>query len=104
MSVYGEWKTATISINTSESAVVDLGRDYDFVSLQIPSIASCKLHLKVADRDGGTFYDLGKDTTTNEESFNRADVWRLGGWRFIKIVSSVGQPSAVSIKIRGMRY
>lgn len=104
MSVYGEWETASISANQNESAVVDLGRDYDFVSLQIPSITACKLHLKVAEREGGSFYDLGKDTTTNEESFNRADVWRLGGWRFIKIVSSVVQPSAVSIKIRGMRY
>ena len=104
MSVYGKWQTATISANQTESAVVDLGREYDYVSLQIPGMTACKLHLKVAEKTGDTFYDLGKDTTTNEESFNRADVWRLGGWRFVKLVSSVAQPAAVSIKICGMRY
>ena len=104
MSVYGEWKTATISADSNLSAAVDLGREYDYLSLTIPSIATCKLYLKVSETTGGTYYDLGKDTTTNEETFNRADVWRLGGWRFIKIASSEVQPNTVAIRVCGMRY
>lgn len=104
MSVYGMWKTATISANQTVSSVVDLGRDYDYVSVEIPSMDTCKLYLRVSEIEGGTYYDLGKDTTTNEENFGRADVWRLGGWRFIKIVATQPQTSSKAIRVRGMRY
>jgi len=104
MSVYGAWVAATISSGTSSSAAVDLGREYDYLSVQIPGMDSCKLYLQVAEQVGGTYYDLGKETTTNEETFNRADVWRLGGWRFVKVVATAVQSGDRSIRICGMRY
>lgn len=104
MSVYGEWKAATISSGASISSEVDLGRDYDYLSVEIPGMDVCKLYLQVAEISGGTFYDLGKDTTTNEEQFNRADVWRVGGWRYVKVVATKTQNAERLIRIRGMRY
>jgi len=104
MSVYGDWKNATISAGGTITSAINLGRDYDYVSLQIPSMTPCKLSLRVAEMEGGTYYSLGSDTTTDEETFNRADVWRLGGYQFIKIVASKPQMGSVTIRVRGMRY
>jgi len=103
MSVYGEWKDVTISANGNTTSAIDLGREYDYLSVIIPSMRACKLQLQVAEKVGETYYDLG-NATTDEEGFNRADVWRLGGYRFIKIKSSVAQPNAVTIRCCGMRY
>ena len=105
MSVYGSWQATTISVGASVSAAADLGREYDYLSVQIPAVSdACKLYLQVAERLGGTYYDLGKETTTNEESFGRADVWRLGGYRFIKVASTKSQSSDWPIRVCGMRY
>jgi len=104
MSVYGQWQAATIAAGAASSSVIDLGREYDYLSVQIPAMDSCKLHLQVSEKSGGSFFDLGKETTTNEETFNRADVWRLGGWRFIKVLSTVTQTQERLIRVCGMRY
>lgn len=104
MSIFGQWVAATIAAGAAESAVVDLGREYDYLSIQIPGMDACKLYLKVAETVGGTFYELGKETTTEVETFNRADVWRLGGWRFVKVVASQPQTGQRLIRICGMRY
>lgn len=104
MSVYGTPIAATISSGASSSAAIDLGREYDFLSVQIPVMDECKLYLKVAERLGGAYYDLGKETTTNSETFGRADVWRLGGWRFIKVVATEPQHEDRLIRVFGMRY
>ncbi len=104
MSVYGTWTTATIAASASSSAAIDLGREYDFLSVQIPEMDTCRLYLQVAERLGSTYYDLGKESTTNEEDFNRADVWRLGGWRYIKVVASNPQTAERLVRVCGMRY
>jgi len=104
MSVYGQWKAATIAAGATKSAAIDLDREYDYLSIQIPAMDECKLYLQVAETTGGTYYDLGKDTTTDEEIFNRADVWRLGGYRFIKVVATTGQTAERLIRVCGMRY
>lgn len=104
MSIYGSWVSATILAGASSSSAVDVGRDYDYLSVELPGMTACKLYLKVAETLAGTYYDLGKDTTTDLENFGRADVWRLGGWRWIKVVSTVAQEGEVLIRVRGMRY
>lgn len=104
MSVYGEWRAAPIAASASKSDAIDLGREYDYLSVQLPTMEKCKLHLEVAERVGGTYYKLGNDVSTDEETYGRADVWRLGGFRFIKVVSSRPQSSTVAIRICGMRY
>jgi len=104
MSQYSEWKAATIEDGETESAEVDLGRDYDYLEVQIPTITSGTLSLKVAEKTGGSFRSLGNSITTSAGTHNYHDVWGLGGWQFIKVVSSAEQGDDRLIRVRGMRY
>jgi len=100
--VYGNPQDATISAGNVETSAIDLGREYEDLCLTIPAMDLCKLSLRVSTQLGGTYYDLG-DATTNEETFNRAAIWKLGGWRFIKIVASNTQNADRAIKVYGSR-
>ncbi len=102
MSTYGEWKAA--SITTTDSDEVDLGRDYDFLEIQIPALASCTIKIKVAEKTGGTFRDLGDGITTAAGTHNYHDVFKLGGYQFIKVIASADQTTARLIRVRGMRF
>lgn len=105
MSVYGEWKAATIEADGTSSAEVDLGRDYDFLEIQIPTLISGTLKIQVAEKTSGDFYDLGDGVTTGAGTHNYADVFKLGGYQFIKVVSSATQTTSDRlIRVRGMRY
>jgi len=105
MSLYGDWKAATIPLNGTSSAEVDLGRDYDYLEIQIPTLISCTIKLQVAEKSEGTFRDLGDSITTDAGTHNYHDVFYLGGWQFIKVVSSVTQTASDKlIRVRGMRY
>ena len=106
MSSFGSWMNASISAGATDTGEIDLGGLYDYLVLLIPGMDTCKLSLKVAEKtteQGGSYYELGQDVKTDEESFNRADVWRLGGFRHIKIVASKAQSAARTIRIRGWR-
>ena len=101
MSIYGEWKTATVTTPATESAAVDLGRDFDFLEIVIPTITACAVGLQVS-KDNSTFKALGDGITTGAGTHNYSDVFKLGGWQFIKVTVSVGQTA--SFLVRGMRY
>ncbi len=104
MSVFGTWTAATIASGAMVSAAIDLGRDYDKLALEIPQMTNCKMYLKVAETLGGTYYDLGLDTMTEEGMFNRADIWELGGWRYVKVCCTVPQGAERLVRIKGERY
>ncbi len=103
MSVYGEWIAATIANGQTSSAAIDLGRDYDYVEVQIPTLTSCTLKMTVAEMTGGTYRDLGEGVTTATTTGAYSDVWNLGGYRFIKVVSSGAQGAERLIRVRGSR-
>jgi len=101
---YGEWLAATIAKSASSSAEVNLGKEFDFLEIQIPTIDSATIKIQVAETSGGTFYDLGAGVTTPSGTHNYADVFNLGGYQFIKVVASAAQTTAaVAIRVRGMR-
>lgn len=104
MSLYGEWRAATIALDGTSSAEVNLGRDYDYLEIQIPTLTSGTIKLQVAEKTGGTFYDLGDGVTTASGTHNYADVFRLGGYQFIKVVASASQSAQRLIRARGMRF
>jgi len=104
MSLYGEWLAATIANSGTSSAEVDLNRDFDFMEIQIPTVTSCTFKVQVAEKTGGTFRDLGDGVTTDTTTGAYHDVWKLGGYQFIKIVSSAAQGAERLIRVRGMRY
>ena len=106
MNTFGSWMDATIAAGDIDTGEIDLQNQYDYLDLLIPGMSACKLSLKVAEKttaQGGIYYELGQGVTTEEESFNRADVWRLGRFQFIKIVASKAVDSAKVIRIRGWR-
>ena len=105
MSIYGLWKAATIASSGSSSTEVDLGRDYDFLEIQIPTLDSATtIKVQVAELTGGTFRDLGDGITTGAGTHNYNDVFSLGGWQYIKIVADNTQDAERLIRVRGMRY
>ena len=105
MSWNGGWQAATIADEGTSSDEVDLGRPCDLLEIQIPTIDSGTIKIQVAESSGGTFLDLGDGLTTPSGTHNYADVFKLGGYQFIKVVSSVTQSTAeVLIRVRGWRY
>jgi hypothetical protein len=99
-----EPQTATIAISGTESGEVDLKSSCDLVRVQLPTLTSCQVYVKVALNTGGTFQELGDgsnrtDTTTGAYS----TTFKLGGWRYVKICTSAAQAAARTIELQGMR-
>lgn len=102
MSLPGSWIAATIANGGTSSSVVDLGRVYDFLGVELPTLTSCTLKLQAAETLAGTYRDLGDSITTDTTTGARKDVWKLGGWQYIKVVSSAEQGGERLIRVRGM--
>jgi len=106
MSVYGEWKDAVITIATSTtvSAAVNLGRDYDYMQIYIPTIDSANISLQVGELTGSTYYALGSGNalvTAGTGAFTTTVY--LGGYQFIKVVTSAAQSANRTFRVRGSR-
>jgi len=105
MSVYGEWKDAVITIATDDDLTpeVDLGRDYEFLDIVIPTITSAEISLEVADKTGGTFQALGDGISTDATTGGYTTVFNLYGFQFIKVKTSAAQAANRTFKVRGWR-
>lgn len=101
--IFGAWVSATISAVGTSSAEVDIGRDYDYIQVQLPGLDLCTLNLRVAEKTGGTYRDLDPAVLIGPTTGNYHDTWEIGGWQFIKIVASVSQTASRAIRIRGCR-
>jgi len=105
MSVYGQWQDATIADEGKVSGVVDLGRDFEWVQIVIPLIDSANISFQVSERTGGTYQALGSGSqviTAGTGEFTT--VAAIGGFQFIKVVSSATQSTAaVTFRVRGSR-
>ena len=105
MSLYGGWKEAVIASSGTASAAVDLGQDYDFLDIVLPTVDSGTISLQVSDVAGGTYQALGDSITTAATTGGYSTTFKLGGWQHIKVVSATSQTSGeVSIKVRGWRF
>lgn len=101
MSVYGVWQDALMA--TTESVAVDLGRDYEWVQIYIPSITTANISFKVAEKIADTYYTLGSGSQVITAGLGGfTTVATIGGFQFLKIVSSASQ-SSVTFRIRGSR-
>ena len=97
--IVGEWKTATIALNGTLSAEVDLGRPYETLLMVIPTIDSAQVSIQVAEKTGGTFQDAhitegdGSSAVLKSDLGTGAITWALpiGGFQFIKVKTSAGQ-------------
>lgn len=100
-----EWKLTRMAKAGTTSEVVDLGNNYAYLQVVIPTIDSAQLELQVSDSETGTFQDLGQDATTTAGTGAFNDTWVLGGWRYIKIKASAAQSTTARyFKVRGVTY
>jgi len=106
MSVYGYWLDAVIANGGTASAEVDLDPNsafglFDFLQIVIPTVTSGTIKLQVAEKSGGTFQDLGSGITTSTTTGGYSTTFKLGGWRYIKVVSSAAQGAERTFRVRG---
>ena len=106
-----KWESAVIAANGTISAEVDLGRDYEFLTVIIPTLgdtATTTVH--ISDASAGTFvpmYYPDMDATgdfahaTSDATTTHAITFRIGGVRYIKIVTGATQTAETTFKVKG---
>jgi len=101
-----DWLTCLIdvSVNATDSEEANLGRECDYLLIEIPTITSANLSLKVSRTSGGTFQALGSGSQLIAAGTGAfTTTVKLGGYQFIKIISSVSQAADITFRVRGMR-
>lgn len=101
------WKTATIEVAADDdlSGEVDLGAHYRYLAVILPVLTDSRIGVQVAPTSGGTFMPLGNgnaaqtDMTTGEY----ATVFDIGGWRYVKLSTSVAQAADREFAVQGVR-
>ena len=108
-----EWKSAVITYATDDdlTAEVDLGDNYEFLTVLIPTINSATVSIHVSDTTGGTFYpvhdwlDNDADNTvlvaTTDGTGGISATFRIGGVQYIKVATSAAQSANRTFKVRG---
>ena len=101
------WKTATITIATDDdlSDAVDLGDHYRYLAVILPTLTAARVGVHVCAAVDGTYVALGAGTTVQTESTagGHASVFDIGGWRYIKLSTSVAQGENRTISVQGVR-
>lgn len=106
------FKDALIDISADDdlSAEVDLGANFEFLTVLVPTITSSTVTVHVSDKSGGTFYPIYKhkqeavaDTAqvTTAETTSKSITFRIGGVQFIKIACGTGQGTDRTFLVRG---
>jgi len=98
-----DWQYATINLGATTGAAVDLGKPYPYMRAIIPTMDSCYLTIQVSETLTGTYYTLGDSQTTSTGTFNYADTFKIGGYRYVRFVASAAQSTAeVAIRVSGV--
>ena len=101
-STEGLWLTAAIAKAGTTSNTVDLGDSFMYMRVIIPTLDACTVKVQVAETATSTYYNLDAVTTASS-THNYATTFLIGGYRFIKLVTSAAQSTAaVEIKVSGL--
>lgn len=107
------WFNAVITKDTdpNNSAEVDLGGNYEFLTVIIPTLSNASTTtVHISDASGGTFvpvYRWDEDTATNlahttaDADTTMAIPFRIGGAQYIKVVCADNQSANTTFKVRG---
>jgi hypothetical protein len=100
----GNWKIGLIDISEDDdlTAEINLGKEYDYLDIILPTLDSCTVSLQVSEKSNGTFQALGNSVTTRTTTGGYSTVFNLGGWKYIKIKTSASQTADREIKVRGI--
>lgn len=108
--IAGSIKTATVASGQTVSGAVDLGRPYEWLQMDVPTIDSGTVTFQVADLTG-SYVALQHLTPTAAGHFTPgttagvggiAALVRLGGYQFIKVVCGASQTAARTFSLRGL--
>ncbi len=116
--LYGSWVSSTIEGDNSTTVwtdnttteVIDLGRNYRYVSIVLPTINSCNITVKATrtyngTTDNGTFVNIGVATTLIANSTGGAwETVTLNGVRWLQLTCSENQTAARTFYLRGFDY
>ena len=104
-SVVGNWETAQISKAGTTTQITDLGGHFMYLQAIIPTIDTGTVKVQVGESAGSTFYNLGDTQTTTSGTHNYATIFKLGGFRFVRLVASASQDTAaVDCRLRGVTF
>ena len=103
MSLYMPWQTGTIANNGTSTGEIDLQNNCELMQVILPALTSGTIKVTVSDTTGGTFQDLGSGVTTPATTGAYSTMFRIGGYRYVKVVSGTSQGAARSIKVRGVK-
>jgi len=110
MSIFGNWKTEAIANTAAISNVIDLGNDWEKVEVVLGAMTAADISLLItpAMQEGvtptnSTFYNLSSTSAFNCLTGNVAYTLDSGGFRYIKVNSSVAQGADRVIQVRGFR-
>ena len=101
-SVTGEWQTAHIVKGGTSTNAIDLGADFMYMKVIIPTLDAATVKVQVAESTADTFYNLDAVTTASG-THNYATTFKLGGYRYIKLVASAAQTTAaIDFRVCGL--
>lgn len=101
-SVVGDWVTAHIIKGGTSTNAIDLGDNFMYANVIIPTLDAATVKVQVGETPGSTFYNLDSVTTTSG-THNYATTFKLGGYRYIKLVASAAQTTAaIDCRVRGL--
>ena len=112
MEKLSDWVTCLIDVSADNqtSTEADLGGYFDSLVIEIPTITSAQINVKVSRTSGGTFYDLystdadGTSAKIISDAGTGGLTWivPLGGFRYIKLYSSASQGADRTFYLRGI--
>ncbi|KKN29859.1 hypothetical protein LCGC14_0839880 [marine sediment metagenome] len=109
-----EWKPALLDISVDADATeeVDLGADYEYMTVIVPTLTQAStLEAQIARESGGTFYPMwrwdGNSATdlvgtTSSITTTRALTFYIGGAQFVKVgVAGTNMSSDLTFYVKG---
>lgn len=96
------WQDVAIACNTTTSSAVDLGNNYEYLNVHVPTIDAGEVKIYVSDTLAGTY--AADNLTTASHSTSTGGFFTtlgLGGYRYIKIVTENQTTATVTFNIRG---
>ena len=109
MSVFGQIVEGKITVATDDdlSGPIDLDNNgafggFDTVQIMIPVMTPCNLSLQ-GSLDGTIYYDIANAASIAVGATPRADTLVCGGYRYLKIKTSVAQAADRTFQLRGKK-
>jgi len=101
------WKTASIAVAEDDdlSLPVDLGEHYRYLAVIMPTLTPSRVGVQVAPAAAGPYLPLGRGLSAQTEptAGGHATVFDIGGWRYVRLHTTVPQAADRTFSLQGVR-